>query len=154
MGRIHITIQSRKSFLAERYDRLKFVWWIFSSILFTSLFYFFVESFSDLWWIFVGFMALFMFADLTKSRKTKAYAHVFLGLLYFIWGVLFLIFTVKYLGTTDERVVGFILTGSFLMIAYKKIKRYTNLFYVLFGPKNNSRSGQKNRSRNNFRRRF
>jgi hypothetical protein len=128
MRRIHVITQSKRDYDTERYNRLRFIWWTIASALFTSLFYIFIKSLSTLFYVWAGFIFLFVVSDLTKDQRTKSYIQVFLGILYGIWGLLFLLGTIIYQETTDERIFGFILTAIFLYIAYKKINKYTDLF--------------------------
>ena len=132
MRQFHVIVQSKQDYYNEQYLRLRFVWWIISSVLFTSLFYVFIKSLSTLWWIFLGFILLFIFTDLSKNERMKVNVQVFFGALYAIWGLLFLVISLFYLEINDERIFGFILTAIFFVISYKKIKRYTNLFEIMF----------------------
>ena len=132
MPRLEVVVQSKKDYYKEQHDKLRIIWYMISSGLFTLLFWAFIPSLTTtLFWIFLGFVSLFVFADTTKNKKMKAYTHVFLGLLYSIWGILFLIFSIVFVNTTDERIFGFIVTTVFFSVAYKKIRKYTNVFDIL-----------------------
>ena len=116
MRHFRVIVQSQEDYYNEQYHKLRFIWWIISSILFTSLFYILTREVSVLWWVFLGFIFLFMYADLTRNQKMKANAHAFLGLLYFVWGILFFIFTIIFLREIDERIFGLGLTLVFLIV--------------------------------------
>ena len=132
MAPIHVIVQTKQEHCNEMYLRLRFFWWAICSFLFTLLFYGFIKTSFNLFLIFLGFLFLFAYADLTKNEKTKAHVHAFLGVLYFIWGILFLIVTLIMIKTNDEKMIGLIVTAIFFTIAYKKIKKYTNIIELLF----------------------
>lgn len=155
MGQIHVITQSKKDYYNEQYHKLRFFGWMIVSVLFASLFYTFIKSLSTLFYVWVGFIFLFAVSDITKNPKTRSYIQVFLGVLYGIWGILFLLATIIYMKTTDERIFGFIITVIFLFIAYKKINKFTNLFSsnTFRRPSHRSRRRQNNHRHRKHRRR-
>ncbi len=128
MRRILVVTQSKRDYDKEQFITVKVIMWMASSALFTSLFYLFIKSVDTLMWIFFGFIFLFMFSDLTKNQKLKAYIQIVLGVLFSIWGLLFLYISIFILKTTNSRIPGLILTVIFLYIAYNKISTHTTFF--------------------------
>ena len=89
----------------------------------------------------IGFLKLFVFSDSTKNQKLRAYVQGFLGVLFFVWGVIFLLLTVWQLlaaprsgplGDIGSPTVLFMLATAFIYAAHKRIGAYVNLFKVVF----------------------
>ena len=136
-----IVTQTKKEYYDEQYNKLRFFWWVFSSVLFTLLAFFFSRPWEYATYIFIGFMTLFIWQDFTKNRKTKAKINFFLGILYFIWGILFTYFGVMLTKSDGLSIslAGFIIAFVFLRLGYKKMDKYSNLFRKLFKKKKSKR---------------
>lgn len=128
---IHIVVQSRESQIREQNAKLKILGWMISSFLFTLLFSLFIKSSSARILIFIVFMGLFMFSNGMKNPKARAYAQTFLGILYAVWGIIFI--GVLFFGIDGEAKIFFaILPLVFFYLAYKRINNYTNFFKIIF----------------------
>ena len=124
--------QTKKQYYNEMYHRFRFIWWIIASLLFTLIFWGLIESSYNRWYLFLGFLALFVISDFTGNAKVKAYMRITIGVLYFIWGLIFIISSL-FLNPSDKDMlipgiaVGFI----FIYLSYKSVKDNSNLFDVL-----------------------
>jgi len=137
-----IILQTKKDHDAEKYNNLRFFWWVFSSILFTLLTFFFSKPLEYALYIFIGFLTLFIWQDLTKNKKTKARINFFLGILYLLWGILFIYYSIMLTRSEGLSIslAGFIIAFVFLMLGYKKIDRHSNLFKRLFKRKHKKKN--------------
>lgn len=136
MERIHVVVQDINDYRAEEAKAgrraLIFVGWIVASVLFTGLFYNFVNSWTTLIWIFFGFFAIFICADLITHSKVKAYLHTFLAGLFLLVGILLIIVSFAVPDTLDATIMGIVLGAIFVLVGLLKIKKYTNLFRIIF----------------------
>ena len=134
MERLHVITQSKEDYDYEESRGWLFLSWLIFSALFTVFFSFFTDSNVLLGGIFVIFLALFMFSDLTKNRKLRSYSQIILGIMFFIFGIIFLISILGF-ESKEEIIVGLILPIFFFYLSYKRLNKSTNLFKMLFNKR-------------------
>jgi len=129
-----IVVQSKESYDREQREKfrilIKALWWIFCSYLFSFIFQPFTESWG---YIFLLFFGLFLFADLTKDRKLRAYIKATFAFFYGFWGVGFIVYGLLVISNGIDMSLIMIGIGAlFFWLCYHNLKKYTRLLDRFF----------------------
>ena len=102
---------------------------VISSFFFSS---FFVPFFplSDIVYIFLGFLVLFIYGDYTKNLKHRSYIKATFAFLYGFWGIAFIVVGIfMYIQKPDTStiIISSVIGIAFLYLSYRYLKKYTTL---------------------------
>ncbi len=125
-----IIFQTKEEYYTEQYQRLRFIWWIVVSVLFTSIFYFIIKSLQKLLYIFLIFLALFIIADLTKNKRLRAYIRTIIGFFYLVWAIISIVIFIL-MRSEEGSFFLIIIAIVFLILSYKDFKKHTNFIEII-----------------------
>jgi hypothetical protein len=139
-----IVVQSWAEYERERQrridNRLFAIKCMVLSGLFTLLFFIIFSllkikiEFENFFWIFLIFLGLFLWSDITKSPTVRAVTQTLFGVLYGLWGVFLLIVVISAIFMLDASPIDgmalsvYVLVGICFYFSYKRINEHTHLF--------------------------